>query len=126
MEADSSECNIKVVCRFRPQSQSEINSGGLVMTKYPAKSNDTTVFGVRRHRSPFNIKIVIFRFYMMESSAVILPQNRVYTFDHVFRPAASQQEVYMLSAKPIVKGRPISKLQAQYDRCIIYSIRPAK
>lgn len=51
MEADSSECNIKVVCRFRPQSQSEINSGGLVMTKYPAKSNDTTVFGVRPHRN---------------------------------------------------------------------------
>ncbi|XP_028416409.1 kinesin heavy chain-like [Dendronephthya gigantea] len=74
MEADSSECNIKVVCRFRPQSQSEVNSGGLVMTKYPAKSNDTTVFG-----------------------------NRVYTFDHVFRPAATQEEVYMLSAKPIVK-----------------------
>jgi hypothetical protein len=51
MEADSSECNIKVVCRFRPQSQSEVNSGGLLMTKYPAKSNDTTVFGVRRRNS---------------------------------------------------------------------------
>ena len=123
MEADSSECNIKVVCRFRPQSQSEINSGGLLMTKYPAKSNDTTVFGVRRHRNPFNIKIVIFNFYMMEFSGVILLQNRVYTFDHVFRPAATQQDVYMLSAKPIVKGRPISKLQTQYDRCIVYIIR---
>ena len=51
MEADSSECNIKVVCRFRPHSQSEVNSGGLLMTKYPAKSNDTTVFGVRRRNS---------------------------------------------------------------------------
>ena len=46
MEGDSSECNIKVVCRFRPQSQSEVNSGGSLMTKYPSKSNDTTVFGV--------------------------------------------------------------------------------
>lgn len=34
-----------------------------------------------------------------------LSQNRVYTFDHVFKPNASQEEVYMISAKPIVKGR---------------------
>ena len=53
MEADSSECNIKVVCRFRPQSQSEINSGGLVMSKYPSQSNDTTVFGVGNTISQF-------------------------------------------------------------------------
>ena len=61
MEADSSECNIKVVCRFRPQSRSEVNSGGLVMTKYPAKSNDTTVFGVRLpHIALLSIKSVTF------------------------------------------------------------------
>lgn len=41
---------------------------------------------------------------MMEFNGSTLLQNRVYTFDHVFRPATTQEEVYMLSAKPIVKG----------------------
>jgi hypothetical protein len=45
----------------------------------------------------------------MEFCDSVLFQNRVYTFDHVFRPTATQEEVYMLSAKPIVKGRSISK-----------------
>jgi hypothetical protein len=59
---------------------------------------------------------------MMEFSAAIFLQNRVYTFDHVFRPTATQEEVYMLSAKPIVKGRSISKLHTLYDRCTIVYI----
>lgn len=102
MEGDSSECNIKVVCRFRPQSQSEVNSGGSLMTKYPSKSNDTTVFGV--WQIPFSDFDVIFCVVYNPLSGILFLQNRVYTFDHVLRPTATQEEVYMISAKPIVKG----------------------
>lgn len=64
---------------------------------------------------------------MMEFSGAILLQNRVYTFDHVFRPAATQEEVYMLSAKPIVKGTctvgQFLNLHTQYDRGIVYIVQ---
>ena len=40
----ASECNIKVVCRFRPQSKSEERIGGTIMVKFP--SNDTLIHSV--------------------------------------------------------------------------------
>jgi len=36
---DPSECNIKVVCRFRPQSDAEARAGGSIVVKFP--SNET-------------------------------------------------------------------------------------
>ena len=44
MAADASECNIKVVCRFRPQSASEDQQGGGLTVKFPA--NDTVIHAV--------------------------------------------------------------------------------
>jgi len=41
MAADASECNIKVVCRFRPQSSSENEQGGGLIVKFPG--NDTAI-----------------------------------------------------------------------------------
>ena len=38
---DPSECNIKVVCRFRPQSEAENKAGGQVVVKFPA--NETVI-----------------------------------------------------------------------------------
>jgi len=38
---DPSECNIRVVCRFRPQSDAETRAGGTVIVKFP--SNETAV-----------------------------------------------------------------------------------
>ncbi|XP_065666641.1 kinesin heavy chain isoform X2 [Hydra vulgaris] len=71
MASDPSECNIKVVCRFRPQSDAENSCGGNTIVKFP--SNET-----------------------------VLHMGRAYTFDHVFKPNASQEHVYSVSAKPIV------------------------
>ncbi|XP_065053066.1 kinesin heavy chain-like isoform X2 [Rhopilema esculentum] len=45
MAADASECNIKVVCRVRPQSGSEVQQGGLMIVKFPA--NDTIIHSGR-------------------------------------------------------------------------------
>ena len=44
MAADASECNIKVVCRVRPQSGGEVQQGGLMIVKFPA--NDTIIHSV--------------------------------------------------------------------------------
>lgn len=40
------ECNIKVLCRFRPLNQSEIIRGDLFLPKFQA--DDTVVVGVSR------------------------------------------------------------------------------
>lgn len=39
--ADPSECNIKVVCRYRPQSEAEVKAGGALVVKFP--SNETVI-----------------------------------------------------------------------------------
>ena len=41
MASDPSECNIKVVCRFRPQSDAENSCGGNNIVKFP--SNETVL-----------------------------------------------------------------------------------
>eukprot|EP00794_Sanderia_malayensis_P003375 gene3375-3863_t len=47
MAVDASECNIKVVCRIRPQSKNEIDLGGTMIVKFP--SNDTIVHSGRAY-----------------------------------------------------------------------------
>ena len=42
------ECNIKVVCRIRPQSEAEKKAGGSLIVKFP--SNDTVIHSVSIHR----------------------------------------------------------------------------
>lgn len=44
MQNDPSECNIKVVCRFRPHSSAEVKSGGSLVAKFP--SSDTLIHSV--------------------------------------------------------------------------------
>ena len=41
------ECNIKVVCRIRPQSEAEKKAGGSLIVKFP--SNDTVIHSVSIH-----------------------------------------------------------------------------
>ena len=41
---DASECNIKVVCRIRPQSDAETKAGGSIVVKFP--SNETVIHSV--------------------------------------------------------------------------------
>ena len=45
MAADSGECNIKVVCRVRPQNESEERLGGLTLH---VLANDSVSIGVSK------------------------------------------------------------------------------
>lgn len=74
MNSNPSECNIKVVCRFRPLNPSEKSSGSQEIVSFPPGSQESV-----------NIK------------------GKTYLFDRVFGPNATQSQVYEEAAKPIVK-----------------------
>lgn len=74
MNSDPSECNIKVVCRFRPLNQAEQKAGSQFIVSFAPGSQDSV-----------NIR------------------SKTYLFDRVFGPTATQARVYEEAAKPIVK-----------------------
>lgn len=74
MNSNPSECNIKVVCRFRPLNPQEEKSGSQEIVSFPPGSYDSV-----------NIR------------------GKTYLFDRVFGPHANQAQVYDEAAKPIVK-----------------------
>ncbi|KAI4461205.1 centromere protein e [Holotrichia oblita] len=74
------EDSIKVVCRFRPLNDSEEKAGSKFVVKFPSGSDDNC------------ISIAIF----------FLLQGKVYLFDKVFKPNATQEKVYNEAAKSIV------------------------
>lgn len=73
---DPKEESIKVCCRFRPEDQNEQSHNG--KTCVDVRSNNTTVYMTGADQS--------------------------YSFDRVFKPDASQKEVYDYAAKPIIDG----------------------
>ena len=70
----ANECNIRVMCRFRPLNESEEKSGSKVIAKFPSDSEDSVAFS-----------------------------GKVYVFDKVFKPDATQEKVYTATAKEIVE-----------------------
>lgn len=74
MNTNPSECNIKVVARFRPLNRSEKSSGYQEIVSFPAGSKDSVSI-----------------------------RGKTYLFDRVFGPDATQANVYEEAAKPIVK-----------------------
>lgn len=46
MESGAGECNIKVVCRFRPLNESEEKAGSKFIVKFPNGSEDALSIGV--------------------------------------------------------------------------------
>lgn len=74
MNSNPSECNIKVVCRFRPLNPSEEKSGSQEIVSFSPGSQESV-----------NIR------------------GKTYLFDRVFGPHATQAQVYEEAAKPIVK-----------------------
>lgn len=72
--ADASECNIKVVCRFRPLNSAEERSGSEFIVGFSSGSQESVTI-----------------------------RGKTYIFDRVFGPEATQDQVYLESAKPIVK-----------------------
>merc|ERR1739838_404004 len=75
MAATGAECGIKVMCRFRPLNQSERNRGDAFLAKFP--SQESVIFGSGN--------------------------TKTFTFDRVFGPTTTQEQVYIAGAKPIVK-----------------------
>ncbi|XP_029358135.1 kinesin heavy chain [Echeneis naucrates] len=71
--ADDAECNIKVLCRFRPLNKSEINRGDKFIPIF--QGEDTVIFG----------------------------QGKSYVFDQVFPTNTTQEQVYNTCAKQIVR-----------------------
>ncbi|XP_015786693.1 glucose-induced degradation protein 4 homolog [Tetranychus urticae] len=76
MSADINDavCNIKVVCRLRPVNESEVKAESKYIVKYPTNTEDCVSIG-----------------------------GKVYVFDKVFKPNATQDTVYEETAKTIVK-----------------------
>ena len=74
MNLNPSECNIKVVARFRPLNPSEERSGSQNIVSFPPNTRDSV-----------NIR------------------GKTYLFDRVFGSNANQAQVYEEAAKPIVK-----------------------
>ncbi|KAG8188634.1 hypothetical protein JTE90_005987 [Oedothorax gibbosus] len=74
MNEPPSECSIKVVCRFRPLNSAEEKAGSKFMSKFPAGSEDCVNVG-----------------------------GKVYIYDKVFKPNATQEKVYNEAAQAIVK-----------------------
>lgn len=70
----ANECNIRVMCRFRPLNESEEKSGSKVIVKFPSDAEDTLILS-----------------------------GKVYVFDKVFKPDATQEKVYTATAKEIVE-----------------------
>jgi kinesin family protein 5 len=69
----ANECNIRVICRFRPLNEAEEKSGSKVVVKFPPDSEDTLILG-----------------------------GRAFVFDNVFKTDATQEKVYETTAKEIV------------------------
>jgi kinesin family protein 5 len=74
MNENPSECSIKVVCRFRPLNSAEEKAGSKFMAKFPSGSEDCVSVG-----------------------------GKVYIYDKVFKPNATQEKVYNEAAQAIVK-----------------------
>ena len=75
----ANECNIRVMCRFRPLNESEEKSGSKLVVKFPKDTEDTVIIG-----------------------------GKAYVFDKVFKPDCTQLQVYSATAKEIVEGKCFS------------------
>ncbi|KAK0178593.1 hypothetical protein PV327_007471 [Microctonus hyperodae] len=71
---NATEDNIKVVCRFRPINKSEKTINSKFIVKFPTNDDEN---------------------YVSIGS-------KVYAFDKIFKPDATQDEIYIETAKPIV------------------------
>lgn len=92
MAAD--ECNIRVVARFRPLNDSEERAGSKSVVKFPSDQEETLLISV---------SVLIFDLRHVNRTIDFFLQGKVYVFDKVFRPDATQEKVYNEAAKEIVK-----------------------
>jgi kinesin family protein 5 len=74
MSVMANECNIRVMCRFRPLNKSEELIGSKMIVKFPSDSEDTAILN-----------------------------GKCFVFDKVFKPDTTQETVYQATAKEIVE-----------------------
>lgn len=79
----ANECNIRVVCRVRPLNDAEEKVGSKICVKYPADTEDTLILS-----------------------------GKVYVFDKVFKPDCNQEKVYTNTAKQIVEGKTLQRINS--------------
>ena len=72
----ANECNIRVMCRFRPLNSSEEKIGSKISVKFPTgdQQDETCIMG-----------------------------GKCYVFDRVFKPDSTQEQIYTATAKEIVE-----------------------
>lgn len=94
------EDSIRVVCRFRPLNDAEERAGSKFVVKFPPGTDDQCInLGVRNRTT-----VLTFSFNPNNIECFFHVQGKVYMFDKVFKPNASQEKVYNEAAKSIVKG----------------------
>lgn len=54
--ADASECNIKVVCRFRPLNDSEEKAGSKFIVKFPSNTEEGVSIAVSIFLFSYSVK----------------------------------------------------------------------
>ena len=88
LSEDEKDARVKVICRFRPQNQKEINEHGRELMRF---EGDTTVevTSVRHLACSWHEKESL----KLDVQSIDGNANR-FTFDRVIRPSARQVEVY--------------------------------
>ncbi|KAL7369500.1 hypothetical protein ABVT39_000567 [Epinephelus coioides] len=112
---DAAECGVRVMCRFRPLNEAEINRGDKYIPKF--KDDDTVVitakmYVFRENRlktnedkiSDMKVECVLCDvWFPLTCPVLVCKQSKPYVFDRVLPPNTSQEQVYDQCAKQIVK-----------------------
>ncbi|OXB84626.1 UNVERIFIED_CONTAM: hypothetical protein H355_001103 [Colinus virginianus] len=114
--ADPAECNIKVMCRFRPLNESEVTRGDKYVAKF--QGEDTVVIAIHLEKSVMlraceqayhfhlqkgEARSGVMIFFLIDFLFLFTLQSKPYIFDRVFQSNTSQEQVYNDCAKKIVK-----------------------
>uniref|UniRef100_A0A336MGS8 Kinesin-like protein n=1 Tax=Culicoides sonorensis TaxID=179676 RepID=A0A336MGS8_CULSO len=93
------EDSIKVVCRFRPLNDSEEKAGSKFIVKFPQGPEENCLsIGYKQHSGEQTFSLMFF--YTVNYINYV--SGKVYLFDKVFKPNATQEKVYNEAARSIV------------------------
>lgn len=83
--------NVRVVVRFRPQSESELSHGGVMISNFEPTGRSVTI--------DVSCPMVLVPLTNKQGQ-----RKAAFTFDRVFGPDSHQEEIYNYAAKPVVEG----------------------
>ena len=90
------EDSIRVVCRFRPLNDAEEKAGSKFVVKFSPGSDDQCI--------NLGVSLTLIWLLALHLTFSCIIQGKVYMFDKIFKPNATQEKVYNEAAKSIVKG----------------------